>query len=78
MEDYGEALDDTARDYAARIVGAARAMDGLIQDLLAYSRLTRVDLRLGPVPLSAGLVSALSQLESDIAAKNATIKHPIA
>ena len=73
MEDYGEALDDTARDYAARIVGAARAMDGLIQDLLAYSRLTRVDLRLGPVPLSAALVSALSQLESDIAAKNATI-----
>jgi len=76
MEDYGEALDDTARDYAARIVGAARAMDGLIQDLLAYSRLTRADLRLGPVPLSAALQSARSQLESDIADKNATIVTP--
>jgi signal transduction histidine kinase len=73
MEDYGETLDDTARDYAARIDGAARAMDGLILDLLAYSRLTRADLRLGPVPLSAALESARSQLESDIAAKNATI-----
>ena len=43
-EDYADLLDDFGRDCIQRILGGTRRMDALIQDLLAYSRLTRVEL----------------------------------
>ena len=43
LEDYGETLDRAGQDSLHRIAGAAERMDRLIQDLLAYSRLDRVD-----------------------------------
>ena len=46
LEDYGERLDAAGHDYARRIVAAARQMDALIQDLLAYSRLVRAEVSL--------------------------------
>ena len=41
MEDYGEKLDDQARDYLQRIKNAAERLDRLIQDLLSYTRVAR-------------------------------------
>jgi light-regulated signal transduction histidine kinase (bacteriophytochrome) len=49
LEDYGEHLDSTGQDYAQRFVAASHRMDALIQDLLAYSRLSRTEVRLDPV-----------------------------
>lgn len=51
LEDYSPQLDDTARDYARRVVDASRKMDVLIQDLLGYSRLSREQLSIGIVDL---------------------------
>jgi PAS domain S-box-containing protein len=41
LDDMAGESDDKGRRYAERIVGAAERMDGLINDLLAYSRLQR-------------------------------------
>ena len=44
LEDYGDRLDEAGRRFAERVITAARTMDRLIDDLLAYSRLVRTSL----------------------------------
>ena len=51
LEDYGPKLDDTARDYLARIQRASRRMDQLTTDLLSYSRIVRAEVRLEPTDI---------------------------
>jgi signal transduction histidine kinase len=51
LEDYTRALDATGQDYAARIMESSKRMDRLIQDLLAYSRLSRAEIVLEPVDI---------------------------
>ncbi len=53
QEDYGEKLDEPGRRYTRSVMDAARRMDELIEDLLAYSRLSRVEMELAPVDLEA-------------------------
>lgn len=72
-EDYGERLDTQGQNYLNRIVTAARQMDTLITDLLDYSRLTREDIRLGPVPLEGAVDAALRQLGAMLSEKAAVV-----
>jgi PAS domain S-box-containing protein len=72
-EDYGEKLGPTGRDYVQRIVAAAQRMDALIQDLLAYSQLTRAEMQLKPVSLAAAIKEALAQLNGEIKQSGAQI-----
>ena len=51
LADYGPKLDETGRENLQRIHTAARRLDGLIQDVLAYSRLSRSEMTLEPVNL---------------------------
>jgi PAS domain S-box-containing protein len=74
LEDYAPRLDPLGQDYAERIVDAAQRMDTLIQDLLIYSRLSRTDLRLQPVDLSAVMTDVLTQLEMTIVEQQAEIR----
>jgi len=62
LEDYANRIDSTAAGYIARVANAASRMDALIQDLLAYSRLSRTDVRLEPVPLISVVRAAIEQL----------------
>ena len=62
LEDYGDRLDGAGHEYARRIAGAAERMDLLIHDMLAYSRLSRADLELTPVPLDSALQQALAEV----------------
>jgi PAS domain S-box-containing protein len=66
LEDYGARLDATGHDYAQRIVAASRQMDALIQDLLAYSRLGRAEIRLDPVSLETVVDEACGALEMEV------------
>ncbi len=59
-EDYAPDMGAEAARYARRISAAAERMDLLIQDLLAYSRLSRADLELKRVDLD-GVVDAVLQ-----------------
>jgi signal transduction histidine kinase len=55
---------ETCQDYKRRIEESARRMDRLVQDLLAYSRLTRSEFKLAPVALSKVVNQATSSLLS--------------
>ncbi len=73
LEDYGQNLDAAGQDYARRIVSAAHDMDVLIQDLLAYSRLSRQELHLKAVDLATVLAAAQAQLATAIQESRAQI-----
>jgi signal transduction histidine kinase len=65
LEDYGRSLDATGHDYATRVVEASRRMDELIQDLLAYGRLSRQELSLGAVDLDGVTTDAIRSVADD-------------
>jgi len=52
LEDYGDSLDNKARDYLRRVCAATQHMGELIDDLLKLSRVTRVEIRYEWVDLS--------------------------
>ena len=59
-EDYTGQLDKSAHDYLERIMSSAHRMDTLIQDLLAYSQLSRSDLQFQKVSVAEALDNAVS------------------
>src|SRR6185295_4720178 len=74
LEDYkGKVLDDEAEAVLRRIMDASRRMDALIQDLLAYSRLSREEIPLGPVDLSVAIGSLLKEWAPMIESKSADV-----
>ncbi|MGC8837587.1 MAG: GAF domain-containing sensor histidine kinase, partial [Anaerolineae bacterium] len=73
LEDYAADLDPTARDYARRIVAAAEKMNLLINDLLAYSRLGRQEMRLSSVPLDRVVETVLEELAPTVQEREAQV-----
>ncbi|HEX2091699.1 MAG TPA: ATP-binding protein [Longimicrobiaceae bacterium] len=73
LEEYGAELDETGRDYLQRIAGAADQMEGLIRDLLAFSRLGREEIRLSPVPLDLVWARTREELASEIREQRAEV-----
>jgi PAS domain S-box-containing protein len=51
LEDNAEQLDDQGKNYLDRIKNAAERLDRLIQDLLAYTRISRQEAPLVPLDL---------------------------
>ena len=73
---YGDQLDDRARQYIDFAVDGAKRMQVLINDLLTFSRVGRVnDARL-PVDLGQALSKALANLESSVTESGARIDRP--
>jgi len=66
LEDFGTQLGDKGGRYAQRIVTAAARMDGLITDLLAYSRLQRQEV----VPRVVDLARAASRAAEEARAEH--------
>lgn len=73
-EDYGNRLEPEAQQYLDRIKGASTRMDHLIHDLLEYSRISRAEFALQPVPLSAVLAEAQAAISADVQASGAEIQ----
>jgi signal transduction histidine kinase len=68
LEDYGDQLDDEARDSLQRIRGASQRMGRLIDELLGLARVTRAELKIQDVDLSAiaeEIASALSKAQPE-------------
>ncbi|NJN95098.1 MAG: PAS domain S-box protein [Anaerolineales bacterium] len=62
LEDYGEELDEAARQYLDRVRSEAQRMGGLIDDLLQLSRVTRAEMHHGPVDLTALVHTVVTRL----------------
>jgi signal transduction histidine kinase len=67
-------LDETAKDCARRINKAAKFMDALLIDLLAFSRVSQQRVELTSVNLKRVVESVLSRLQPDILEKNARME----
>ncbi len=74
LEDYDLQLDKLGTTYLQRINATAIAMNQLLDDLLAYSRIDRVELLIKPVSLDAIVKLALKSLTAVIKEKQATIE----
>ena len=64
IEDYGDSLDETGRGYAERILAASQRMAALIDDLLNLSQVSRAEMVLGPVDLSAEVADIAGELQA--------------
>ena len=67
-------LDERAQDYLGRIAAAAGRMQRLIDDLLAYSRVTTRARPFKSVDLNASVADALADLEARVEATGASIE----
>lgn len=73
-EGYATQFDDTAREYVGRTVAAAGRMDKMIQDLLAYGRISHGEMRVQEVDLPRELRRLLVDFADEIAAKQADVR----
>jgi PAS domain S-box-containing protein len=63
LEDYQDQLDEQGKYYLLRIQEAAHRMGQLIEDLLNLSRVTRREMNLEPVDLSALTLQVVDELQ---------------
>jgi light-regulated signal transduction histidine kinase (bacteriophytochrome) len=63
-EDYGDRLDETGRLYTERIQAATERMGALIDDLLLLAQVSRLEMSLGPVDLSAEVAAIAGELQA--------------
>ncbi len=73
---YGDALDDRGRQYIDFAVDGARRMQVLINDLLTFSRVGRVNDARVPVGLDQALDKALANLGAAVEESGARVDRP--
>ncbi len=73
LQDHGWRLDGEAKDLLTRIARSGARMDRLIQDLLTYSRISRLEVTLESVSLDK-LVREVVQQYPDMRPENADIE----
>jgi PAS domain S-box-containing protein len=71
--DYRESLDEKGQEFLQRIVDAGHRMDRFVQDLLSYSRVTRIQVKRERVSLSDVVEETLAALEAQIAERGANV-----
>ncbi|MBD0393120.1 MAG: PAS domain S-box protein [Microcoleus sp. C1-bin4] len=74
LEDYRDILDELGQEYAQQIVNSGQQLEELIQDLLAYSRLSRADLSLQVLELESAVAEAIAMVQADTKSKHAQIR----
>jgi light-regulated signal transduction histidine kinase (bacteriophytochrome) len=64
IEDYGDKIDETGRDYLNRIRKASQTMSQLINDMLKLSRIVRTEIQIDMVDLSEMVKSIANELQA--------------
>lgn len=76
-EDGGEALSDDLRTDLQKIAAAATRMNRLIDDILAYSKISKETMSVRPVGLDSLIGRSLVQLEADCANTTVEVARPL-
>jgi signal transduction histidine kinase len=76
LEDYGDRLDTDARDKLETLGRLSRRMENLIDSLLHYSRLGRVDLMRERVDVQAVVDDVLDRLAISLRERGVAIRQP--
>jgi PAS domain S-box-containing protein len=74
LEDYGDTLNITAKDYLTRIRGASQHMAQLIDDMLKFSHITRVEMKRETVDISSLAMSIMKELQRSQPDRPVTLK----
>ena len=74
LEDYGNRLDDQAKDYISRVRNASHRMDELISSLLNLSRITRLEISRQKVDVTRMAMNAVEESLESANGKTFTIK----
>ena len=64
IEDFGNGVPPEGIDYLNEVTAASKRMNRLVQDLLNFSRLSRIHFELGPVTLNGAVDEAVSQVSA--------------
>ncbi len=73
LDDYSPCFDELGREFAGRIMKGANRMDILIRDLLAYARLSQVELPCVELDLNMVIEALLQNMVPEIEAQQAKI-----
>jgi PAS domain S-box-containing protein len=73
LDDYAFRLDEDGREYLDRIHTAARRMDQLIADLLAYGRLGHIEMPIHTLDLETEFKNILAELADELRQKKGEI-----
>jgi two-component system NtrC family sensor kinase len=74
IEDYGDRLDETGRNYLHRIRAAAQRMAALIDDMLMLSRISRAQVNRERVDLSALAQTVAEELRNQNPERSVAVK----
>lgn len=74
MEEVGNRLEPTEREYLQRMVSASQRMDALMRDLLAYSRLAREDVAVRPLDTRLVVREAQDMLQGELDERKAVLE----
>lgn len=70
LEEYSNKLDDQGREYIQRLRAASQRMAQIIDDLLKLARVTRAELSLEEIDLSALALDVVEKLRSEFPERN--------
>jgi signal transduction histidine kinase len=73
LDEYSDRLDDVGRDFASRIRAAALRLEDLVDDLLAYSRISRSEIPINRVDLHKIVAEVCAEMSFAIKEAGATI-----
>lgn len=73
LVDFGDVLGETGRDYAHRITDSAARLNHLVQDLLAFSRLSRADIEVENLDLRAVVLRVCYEMDFQIKESRANV-----
>ncbi len=74
LDDFGAGMGPEGERFATRIVGAAKRMEVLINDLLAFSRVQRAEVALHSVDPARSITRAVAELRASPEAELVTIE----
>jgi len=77
LEDESKALSEEGKEYLLRIQRAAARLDQLVQDVLAYSKVSKSDTKLQPVDVGALMDEVLHSYPELAEKATITIKTPL-